>query len=114
MKTLLIALLMLLAACTPRLKDGQIVETGFRAHQTILIFMPITTCGKSCTVSLIPLFFFYPDRWYVKIKKYDGKEWHAATWWVPREVFEQAKIGGYFKADGRCLDCEPRKRTEKQ
>lgn len=114
----ILAVLLLLAACSPSLKEGEIYDKGHRAAETHMIIMPITTCsgGKTtiCTTMMIPMFFYYPERWYVQIKKFDEGEWKKATWWVPNDTFEQSVVGGYFKVNDKCMDDEPRQRTEKQ
>jgi len=106
---------LLLCGCEPALREGEIAGKGHKAAQDVMLLMPMTTCsgGKqmTCSTMYIPMWFHYPERWYVQIKKYEetasrngppvtGK-WREATWWVPSDVYEQAVIGGYFKVNER-------------
>ena len=118
MRPLVVVLFGLLCACTSKIRDGEVEAKGHKEAATIVMLMPITTCravGKvtSCSTMHIPIFMHYPERWYVKIKKYDGEEWLHATWWVPEPAYEQVQVGGYFVVTKDCLDDEPRQRGER-
>jgi hypothetical protein len=67
--------------------------------------MPMVV-GKSTI--LMPMVFFYPERWRIDIKKFDGKQWVKARWWVDKGTFEAAQIGGWYKYKEGDLDDEPR------
>ncbi|WP_257311149.1 hypothetical protein [Geothrix fuzhouensis] len=103
--------LMLALACEPALKEGVVATKEFHPAHTQMILMPMTvSSGKTTTITMVPMFFFYPDSYSVDIKKFNGKKWERATWWVDRYTYEQIVVGGYYKAKDDDLDEQPRER----
>lgn len=115
---LAITLIAALSGCEHRINEGEIYAHGHLSEQTVMIMMPLTTCsgGKviTCRTMFIPMFFHYPERWYIDIRKYEEEKWLTSRWWVSQDVFNQAQVGGYFKVDEKkSLSDEPRQRVEK-
>lgn len=108
-------LLALVIGCEPSLKEGEIYSKRFHPAHTDMILMPVTMSdGKTSSTTLVPMFFYYPDSYSVDIKKFNGKKWVKAIWWVDRYTYEQIVVGGYFKAKKDDLDEQPRQAVEKQ
>jgi hypothetical protein len=102
-----------LLACTPSLKEGEIYNKEFYPAETVMIMMPIViSTGRTCITMIIPMWFYYPDRWSINIRKFDGKEWRTAQWWIDQNTFNMAQIGGMFKYKDGDLDTEPRYECE--
>lgn len=105
-----------IVGCAKDITDGEIVGKEHRSESTVMLMMPLTSCRQinrvsSCHTTLIPMFFHYPERWSVQIKKFDGEKWRRATWWVDREAFDQVTVGGYFETSDAFLNEEPRERV---
>ncbi len=97
----------------PSLREGEIYDKTFHPAHTTMILMPVTiSTGKSTTTTLIPMWFYYPDSWSIDIKKFNGKKWLKATWWVSEDVYDQAVVGGYYKVTKDDLDDQPRMETD--
>jgi hypothetical protein len=104
-----------LTACGHKLREGEVTGKEHQPAYTTMILMPMTiSTGKASTTTFVPMFFFYPESWAVKIKAYDGHVWQTATWWVSQSVYDQVRVGGYFVAkDPSCTDERPRERVHK-
>jgi hypothetical protein len=99
--------------CDPSLREGEIRGKGFRPEHTDMILMPMTvSTGKDVTTTLTPMFFYYPDSYSIDIRKFDGKRWQEATWWVDRATYDQAVVGGYYRVKANDLDERPRQETQ--
>lgn len=102
-------LLAILLACSPSLKEGEIRTKELHPEHTQIILMPLTiSTGKTTTTTMVPMFFYYPESYSIDIRKFDGKKWREATWWVNRSTYEQAVVGGYYKVQKDDLDEQPR------
>ena len=108
MKTITILILFLFLFCS-RIEQGEVFDKGYEPKSTVMLMIPsVTSDGKSTTTIITPLFFYYPERWFIKIKgNKDGKE-ENATWWVNKETFDRSKIGSWFCKDDKCEQKEPR------
>lgn len=114
MKRAIAALMLCLSlACDPSLKDGEVTSRKFHPAHTQITLMPIVSSnGKTTTTTLIPVPMYYPESWSVDIKKFDGKKWKRATWWVNRETYDQVTVGCWFKSTDECLEEQPKQRVE--
>lgn len=112
-KTILTTLLVLaLAACSQKIKEGEVVGKEFTPQHTMMILMPVTiSTGKTTTTNMIPMWLFFPDSYRIDIKAFDGNQWVEASWWTDRATYDQVVVGGYFIADESCFDEQPRQRT---
>lgn len=108
-----LCLLMFSSACSPEIKEGEIESKEFHPASTVMAMMPVTTSnGRSSTTDLVPMFFYYPDSYSIRIKKFTGKQWEHTTYWVDSYTYSNATIGGYYKASSQDMDERPRTVSE--
>ena len=114
-KILGISFLFFFMASCDRLKEGEVYEKEFKPGYTTTRLMPICVSnGKTVTTMLLPYIISYPDRWLVKIKKYNGKKWVWAEYYTTEEVYQTVNIGDEFRyMSGRDLLDEPYTRGKK-
>ena len=102
-----------LVGCGKKLNEGTIYDKERRPATTTMILMPITVSnGKTSTTTMVPMWFFYPERWAIRIEQNTGDKCLRETWWVDRSTYDQATIGGWFQATGDHCTKEPRQKTE--
>lgn len=113
MKTLLVILMVAaITACSPKIKEGEVVAKEFTPQHTMMILMPVTvSTGKTTITNMIPMLFFFPDSYRIDIRKFEGGEWIEASWWTDRATYDQVVVGGYFIADEECWDEQPKQRA---
>lgn len=64
---------------------------------------------------MMPYVVSYPDRWLVKIKKYNGEKWLYSEYYTSKEVYQSLNIGDEFKyISGRDLLEEPYSREKQE
>jgi len=105
----------LLTSCTPKIKEGEIYDKDFQPAHTTMIMMPIVhSAGKTTFTTLVPMWFFYPDAWYISYRAFNQKsnKWDSATVWVNREVYELSQIGDWYERKENDLDEQPRVRQK--
>lgn len=102
-------LLFFMTNCTNMLKEGEVYKKEFKPSRTSTILMPVCVSnGKTIITILVPYIVSYPDRWLVKIKKYNGKKWLYSEYYTSKEVYQALSIGDEFKyLSGRDLLDEP-------
>jgi hypothetical protein len=112
---ILIIMMLVLTGCGKKLTSGEIYEKEFLPEHTTTMILPVYFYnGKGTTMILIPYIYYYPDRWVVKIKDFQGDEWTTEDYYIPEELYDQIIIGGEFEYDSdRDLDDEPYTRKKK-
>ena len=117
MKNTLIFILavFLLAGCRKEIKEGYIYSKHYKPDDTVMIMHPIViSTGKTAYTSLIPTYYYYPERWCISIYADNEKgERKTETWWVSESFYKRAKIGDWFSADDRQTTKEPRTEIDK-
>lgn len=118
-KKVLISLLVLVSlftwGCGNKLKEGEVYDKEFKPAHTTTVFIPVVMSnGKSSTTVIVPYFYFYPDRYVIKIKAFKDDEWLKNEIYVSKDVYEGIDIGSEFKyVEGRDLLDEPYTREKK-
>ncbi len=105
----------LLTSCAPKIKEGEVYAKDYNPAHTAVILMPIVhSAGKTTYTTLVPMFFFYPDSWYISYRAFNEKrhKWDSATVWVTRETYDLAQIGGWYERTENDLDEQPRIRQK--
>lgn len=96
---LIFVLIVSLAACGGKIKQGEVIEKTFTpAHtETRLIPMYISN-GKTGHMVLIPFVYHYADKWEITIQRYDKnkEEMRYITYRVTKEVYDSTSIGTEF------------------
>lgn len=98
MKCFILIVLLLIFSCGPDLKEGEVYDKEFIPAHMQIILMPVTTCGKTCMTSLIPVPFFYPDAWKISYKAFnkDENQYDTSVKYVPKAVFDSLEIGHWY------------------
>lgn len=97
MKQMIIILLLLflftIYNCSEKLKEGIIYEMEFIPAHTSTIFIT-STIGKITTT--IPITYYYPDSWCVKIKNVINDKLIKDTIYVSQEIYKTLDIGMWY------------------
>ena len=87
-----------LSGCSGKITEGEVYEKEYKAAHTEVMIVPITTYnGKTSSVHMIPYFYSYPDRYIIKIKKFEDNEWKKAEYYVPKDVYDGINVGDQFE-----------------
>lgn len=105
----MLMILFYLTGCSGKITEGEVYEKEYKTAHTEVMIVPITTYnGKTSSVRMIPYFYSYPDRYIIKIKKFEDNEWKKADYYVPKDVYDEINVGDQFEyAEGRDLTEEP-------
>lgn len=119
MKYFLIVIVFVLVGCSG-LKEGEIYDKNYSPAHMQLIMMPIvhtisTDKTTSSFVTVVPMWFYFPDSWSLSYKAFNQKKnkWETATVWVNQQTFDISKIGMWYKKTEDDLDEQPRIETNK-
>lgn len=107
----ILVILATLISCKEAIKEGEVYATEFHPSHVSIIMMPVVrTVGKSTSVSMVPIPFFYPDSWSVSFKAFDEKEnkWRERTVYVSKEVFDVTAKGMWYETTDTDLSEQPR------
>ena len=89
-----------LCGCSNAIAQGEVYEKEYReAYTTVMMFPLVISSGKTTTITTIPFFVHYPDRYVVFIKAYQDEEWKTEDFYVSKEVFDSINIGDMFLYD---------------
>ncbi len=102
--------------CMNRLEEGEVYEKEFKPSYSRTMLMPLCISnGKTINTVMMPYVVSYPDRWLVKIKKYNGEKWLYSEYYTSKEVYQSLNIGDEFKyISGRDLLEEPYSREKQE
>lgn len=106
---ILFATVLILSGCSSKITEGEVYEKEYKEAHTSVAVVPITTYnGKTSSVHMIPYVYRYPDRYIIKIKKFEDNEWKQADYYVPKDVYDGINVGDQFEyVEGRDLTEEP-------
>lgn len=109
-------LALILVSCSPKINEGEVYEKEHHPACTTIIIMPVViSAGKTFRTILMPIPFFYPEKWHISYKAFNEKEnrWDTATVWVNKSVFDAVEIGHWYKRTKDDLDERPRIKADK-
>ena len=92
---------LLLAGCSPRITEGEVIDKEFSPAHSITSASPVMISnGKSITTILVPRTYTYPAEWRITILGYDEDGNRVTeTFRVTEEVFDATEIGAKFVWD---------------
>mgnify|MGYP003292093251 FL=1 len=96
----LVALVLLLSACSPKITSGEVYDKEHRdAFVTVSVYPVVTYNGKTCTTTMVPYTVYYPERWVIFIKSFEDGEWLTEDFYVSESVYNSINIGDMFEYD---------------
>lgn len=102
---------LLLCSCSDEITEGEIYEKEFKPAETITTIIPmVISTGKTVVTQMIPVIRHYPDRYIIRIRKYNEEEntFLYNEYYVDIETYNKANIGDWFIYDEDfCLKDEP-------
>ena len=110
-------LLLVLTGCAGPITDGEVVKKEFDPAHTVVRMIPVVRSnGKTTSTTIIPYFYHYPDRWYIKIQQYDAKngKMRTATYRVIEDVYNSVCVGAEFVYDKDMKPEEPEYTRERK
>lgn len=97
---LLLTLLFCCCGCSNKITHGEVYKKEHRDAYTTVTMLPLViSTGKSTTTTMIPYTVYYPERYVIYIKDFDGEEWITEDFYVTKDVFDQISIGHMFEYD---------------
>jgi hypothetical protein len=103
----------LLLGCSTKIKEGEICEREYIPAHTDIVMLPMVTYSNNvCITTLYPMPFFYPDAYQITIKSFRDEDWVYRTLYIPKEVYDQTQVGGYYVMGDGDFDDQPRERTK--
>lgn len=97
---LLLAMLFCCCGCSNKITHGEVYEKEYRAAHTTVMMIPLTiSTGKVTTTTIIPYTVYYPERYVIHIKDFDGEEWITDDFYVTKDTFDQVSVGNMFEYD---------------
>ena len=104
MKKICIAILLVfvlfLSACSPKITSGEVYDKEHRdAFFTVSVYPVVTYNGKTSTTIMVPYTVYYPERWVIFIKSFEGGEWLTEDFYVSESVYNSISIGDMFEYD---------------
>lgn len=108
-----------LTACGNSLSEGEVYEKEFRPSKITTVMMPLVQYNpgtKTATTIIVPYTIYYPDRWVVRIRRFDGAEWKYGEWFVSESTYDTVRVGDMFEAikDRGDKSTEPYTKTRKE
>lgn len=97
--------------------EGLVTAKKFEPAHTDVIYMPVTIgSGSSATTMMMPYFIHEPDRWVMTVEPYDagGNPLKPVRVLVTQAVYDEVKLGGWFKATPESLDHRKARKEEKR
>lgn len=109
----------LLTACGNSLSEGEVYEKEFRPSKITTVMMPLVRYNpgtKTPTTIIVPYTIYYPDRWVIRIRQFDGAEWKYGEWFVSESTYDTVCVGDMFEAikDRGDKSTEPNTKTRKE
>ena len=96
----LVVLVLLLSACSPKITSGEVYDKEYRKAFTTVSFYPlIISNGKTTTTTMVPYTIYYPERWVIFIKSFEDGEWLTEDFYVSETVYNSLSIGDMFEYD---------------
>ena len=97
---LCILLLFCFCSCGNSITHGEVYKKEYREAFTTIMFMPLTTFnGESTITTMVPYVFYYPERWVIHIREFNGEEWITEDFYVSKEIYGAIEIGDMFEYD---------------
>ena len=107
-------LLLVLIGCKKNKPSGEVYDKEFRPAYSTTVFLPLTIYnGKTATTIIVPYIYYYPNRYVIHIKWFDGK-WKYHEYFVSKELFDEIEIGSEFEYQNGTYDREPYTREIKK
>lgn len=92
---------------------GEIYEREFCEEKEWVQMVPIIhSNGKTSWTQIIPIVYYHPDEYIIKIKSLDGKD--TGTYYVTEEVYNDCEIGMMFEYDKERGDLKNEPLTKKE
>ena len=103
--------MLVLCGCGEKNFEGEICHLEYKEAYTTTVIIPITMYnGKSTTVICVPYIRTYPDRWYVKVRRFnnDKQDYEYDDCYVTEECYNKLNMGDWFVYNSDyCFDEEP-------
>ena len=99
MKKMIICLIAILVSCSGGIKEGEIFSKEFTPAHTAILLMPVVVSnGKTCTTTMVPMCFYYPDSYSVAIKNYnrEAKKKDTRIVYIEKQVYDKVNIGQWY------------------
>ena len=97
---LLVLIMFACTACGTTITHGEVYNKEYREASTVIMMYPLTISnGKTTTTTIVPYTVYYPERYVIFIKDYNGEEWLTEDYYVSKEVYDQIEIGSMFEYD---------------
>lgn len=95
---ILIVCVLLLSACSPKIKSGEVYDKEYKeAFVTVSMYPVVIYNGKTSTTTMVPYTFYYPERWVIFIKSFEDGEWLTEDFYVSESVYNSISIGDTFE-----------------
>lgn len=109
-------LCLMLAGCGNVITEGEVYGKEYRESEVIMTTMPVVhSNGKITYTTVIPVTWYYPERYVIFIKAYDSEsgKWQTEDYYVEQEVYDAVEIGDYFVFDKETmLQDEPKEKQD--
>lgn len=93
-----VILIFFLCACGNNITSGEVyAKEHLEGYTTVMICPVVVSNGQTSTTYMIPYTIYYPERWVVFIKDFDGEKWIKEDFYVSKEVFDGIRIGDQFE-----------------
>ena len=93
-------LIIFLMGCGSKITEGEVYEKEFKPEESVLMMIPIVhSDGKTCSTTLIPVWYHYPDRWCIRIRSINQNEdgnYDTAEYYTTEEVYNCTDVGNIF------------------
>lgn len=97
---ILLAFVLFLSACSPKITSGEVYDKEYREAFTTVSFYPlIISNGKTTTTTMVPYTVYYHERWVIFIKSFEDGEWITEDFYVSEAVYNSINIGDMFEYD---------------
>lgn len=114
--TICLLLCLMLVGCNNTITEGEVYNKEYRDSKVIVIPMTMVhSNGKITYTTIVPITWYYPERYVIFIKAYDSKsgEWKTEDYYVEKDVYDSTNIGDYFVFDEETmLQDEPREKVD--
>lgn len=101
--TLMSVLLCLaLVGCSNVIIEGEVYDKEYRESQVIVTTMPVVhSNGKTTYTTLVPVTWYYPERYVIFIRAYDreSNKWKTEDYYVEEVVYDATSVCDYFIFD---------------
>lgn len=99
-----------------QITEGEVYDKEYRAATVMVIPMTVVhSNGEYVYTSIVPITWYYPDRYVIFIRAYDSEnnEWKTEDFYVEKETYDLIETGDYFVFDEETmLKEEPKEKAD--